>query len=138
MININYTLFMQMALFLIILFLLNVILYKPLLKAIREREDKIEGLKKEAERLKSEASKYENEYKTKIISTEEEAKKKYNSAILAAMKERDEKIFEQKKQAAAEIGAFEDEIKKQIDIEINASKDFAIEIANRIYRQLFG
>ncbi|WP_051904414.1 ATP synthase F0 subunit B [Hippea jasoniae] len=138
MINIDYTLFLQMAAFLILMLLLNVILYKPLLKTIKERFNRIETLRSEAERLKSEALKYEEEYNSRLTMTEEDAKKKYNNAILSAMKERDEKIFEQKKQAAAEIGAFEDEVKKQIDIEINASKDFAIEIANKIYKQLFG
>jgi F-type H+-transporting ATPase subunit b len=58
MIDFNYTLLIQFFNFLVLLFLLNILLFKPVLKAINKREetlvtlfDGVEGIKKEAVRL---------------------------------------------------------------------------------------
>jgi F-type H+-transporting ATPase subunit b len=55
MIDFNYTLLIQFFNFLVLLFLLNILLFKPVLKAINKREktlvtlfDGVEGIKKEA------------------------------------------------------------------------------------------
>jgi F-type H+-transporting ATPase subunit b len=44
MIEINASLFYQMANFLVLMFLLNLVLYRPLRRIVRERKEKMDGL----------------------------------------------------------------------------------------------
>ncbi len=138
MININSTLFMQMGAFLVLLFLLNIILYKPLLAKIRERFATIEELNEKARRYQEEAQKNEEEYKTKILEAEQTAKQNYASKIAAALKEKEEKIAEENRKAMDEIRKIEEQLNKNIEMELASSKDYSIDIANKIYKQLIG
>ncbi len=138
MININSTLFMQMGAFLVLLFLLNIILYKPLLAKIRERFATIDELNEKARRYQEEAQKNEEEYKTKILEAEQTAKQNYASKIAAALKEKEEKIAEENRKAMDEIRKIEEQLNKNIEMELASSKDYSIDIANKIYKQLIG
>jgi F-type H+-transporting ATPase subunit b len=55
MISINYTLFIQAGLFILLMLVLNAILFKPFLRFFEERRNKISGDEKEAARLHEEA-----------------------------------------------------------------------------------
>jgi len=134
--NINHTLFIQMANFLILLFILNLILYRPLFKKIRERLQTIEDMRKRADQLKSEAEKNLKEYSSKIKEAENSAKANYAKIVNETLEERERKISLYQKEALDEISGFEEEINKQIELEIESSKDYSIEIANKIYKQI--
>ncbi len=134
--NINHTLFIQMANFLILLFILNLILYRPLFKKIRERLQTIEDMRKRADQLKSEAEKNQQEYSSKIKEAENNAKENYTKVVNGALEEKEKKISQYQKEALDEINRFEEEINKQIELEIESSKDYSIEIANKIYKQI--
>ena len=136
MININHTLFIQMLDFLFLLFVLNIILYKPLLSKIRERYTRIEDLKNKATALKGEAQKNEEEYTRRIKEAEEKAKEDYVNLISKTLKEKDERISQKQREALEEIRKYEEEINKQIELELSSSQDYSIEIANKIYRQI--
>ncbi len=136
MININHTLFIQMIDFLFLLFVLNIILYRPLLSKIKERARKIEELKNMAEKLKGEAKENEEKYFTKIKEAEEEAKKNYADTIAKALKEKEDKISQEQRKVIEEIREFRESINKQIELELDSSKDYSFEIANKIYRQI--
>ncbi len=51
MIDLNYTMLIQMVNFLVLIFILNLLLYKPITKIIDERNKKIEDSKSEVESL---------------------------------------------------------------------------------------
>ncbi len=55
MIDINGSLFIQVGLFIFLMFVLNKIFFKPFLRFLEERQAKIEGDEKEAVRLQEEA-----------------------------------------------------------------------------------
>jgi F-type H+-transporting ATPase subunit b len=44
MVDINWTLFIQIANFLLVIFILNIVLYKPIRSILRQRKSKMEGL----------------------------------------------------------------------------------------------
>ena len=44
MVNIDGTLFVQIANFIILIFVLNSVLYRPIRKILKEREEKVNGL----------------------------------------------------------------------------------------------
>ena len=55
MISIDYTLAIQVALFIILMVVLNKLLFQPFVGFLQERQEKIEGDEKEAARLQEEA-----------------------------------------------------------------------------------
>ncbi len=136
MININHILFIQMLNFLFVLFVLNIILYRPLLSKIRERFKTIEDMKEKAEKLKQEAKENEQVYKVRLEEAEQKAKENYAKIVNDALKEKEQRISEHHKKAIEEINKFEEEIKKQVELEINSSKDYSFEIANEIYKHI--
>lgn len=104
MIDINWTLFVQIANFLVIIFVLNVIVYKPIRKILKQRKAKVDGL--------------ENNIQT--ISTDAEAK---NQSFAGGIKEARLK-GQQQKEALLQAAADEE---KAIVAQINekAQKDLA-------------
>ena len=65
-IAIDYTFFIQMGLFIVLIFLLNALLYKPVLKVMEERGKKISGLEGDAELLGDEVEKKLADYRARI------------------------------------------------------------------------
>ncbi|WP_025270125.1 ATP synthase F0 subunit B [Hippea sp. KM1] len=138
MINIDSTLFMQMVAFGVVLVLLNAILYKPLLEKIRERLSVIDEFTKTAESLRQQAEKNEQEYSSRLDEAEKQAKASYSKIVNEALKEKEETLSSESRKAFEEIGKFEEEVKKEIEIELASSKDYSIELSNKIYKQLVG
>ncbi|HNQ47631.1 MAG TPA: hypothetical protein PK125_10755 [Syntrophorhabdus sp.] len=62
MIEFNITLLIQFVNLLVLLFLLNFLLFKPVLKAINKREKTLGSLSDRVEDTKQEAAKFEREY----------------------------------------------------------------------------
>ncbi len=83
MIDINISVFIQMANFLVLLVLLNLVLYRPIRAILKQRQERIEGLSAEAEscRLK--------------------------------LEETDRELVEGRRQAQAEGGTFRNELRNQ-------------------------
>lgn len=66
MIEINITLLMQVIGFFVLLFVLNGLLYKPVLGILDERKERIDGSKKEAERLQKDVQDKADAYEKKL------------------------------------------------------------------------
>ena len=89
-----------------------------------------------ANKLKREAKENEEKYSMKIKEAEEKAKENYASTIAKALKEKEDKISQERRKAIEEIKKFGGSINKQIELELNSSKDYSFEIATKIYRQI--
>ncbi|MBI5286396.1 MAG: ATP synthase F0 subunit B [Deltaproteobacteria bacterium] len=76
MIEFNITLLYQIGAFFILLFILNYLLYKPVLGILEERKDRIAGVKGEAESLekkvRSRLQEYENRLQEAKLNAQEE------------------------------------------------------------------
>jgi F-type H+-transporting ATPase subunit b len=66
LLDINYTLLIQMVNFLLLVLILNWLLVKPVMKIIDERRNRVEGNEDEAERLMNEADENISEYEGKL------------------------------------------------------------------------
>lgn len=66
MIDFNYTLFIQFANFLILLILLNIFLFKPVLKALNKRDGTISSLFGKSSSIKEELVELEKSYEEKV------------------------------------------------------------------------
>lgn len=123
--TVNLTFIINIIQFLILVWILNRILYRPVLRFINKRRGKIENLEEEAKRYKNEAQSL-NEKRHNLL---EEARKKHRDILEKARREgekiKQEKLKEAKQEARkiieraeAELEAEEDIIRQQIQKEI--------------------
>ena len=114
MIELNMTLLMQVIGFFILLFVLNGLLYKPVLSILKQREERIDGAKKEAEQLFKEVQARTDDYEkrlheAKVKGQEERLKlrqvglEKEKLILDAARKEAQESVSGAKKRLEGEI-----------------------------------
>ena len=73
MLDINVTLFFQIANFLILLFLLNIILYRPIRKVLGERKDEMDSLSGLLEEFQTKSEQYGKELNENIIKARKDA-----------------------------------------------------------------
>ncbi len=100
----------QMINFLILLFVLNLVLYKPIRNVILERKAKIEGMQNAAEKAADDLVAGEEEYKNGLRQARAEGLKKKEAFIEEASKEEKEIIDRINKKAQANLA----KIKKQV------------------------
>lgn len=106
MISLNFTLFLQLAVFLVFLWVLTGFLFKPILSILDERLDKTEGLRIKVAELEEEVRKKAREYKSRI----EEARVE---AIGVKSAQRKEGLGEERKILGAAIEKTRDIIEKK-------------------------
>ncbi len=102
MINVNFTLFIQLINFLILLLLLNALLYKPILAKIREREAKIKGDRDKAGQLENEVLEQEKKHQEALVEARQVAAKE-KAELLATAKKSEADVLETARVTAARI-----------------------------------
>jgi len=112
-INVNFTLFIQLINFLILLLLLNSLLYKPVLAKIREREAKIKADRDKASQLDAEVLEQEKKHQEALIEARQVAGKE-KAELLAEAKKSEADILEKARIEAARIV---DDMKSSIQAE---------------------
>lgn len=93
------TIIIQIVNFFILLFFLNIFLFKPLKQAIKDREDKVRNTLDEAESINAEAEKLKEQYGQKLSQAKKEAQDIIQSAQDSAEKTKNEIIDDAKKEA---------------------------------------
>lgn len=73
MLDLNITLLFQLANFLIALFVLNILLIRPIRRIIRQRKDVMDGMRGEAETFEDEASGRLNAYEAALVQARRDA-----------------------------------------------------------------
>ncbi len=94
-----FTVIAQVINFLVLVWLLKKFLYKPILKAINEREKKITGQLKEADDKKAAAIKEQNDFKKKNADFDQQKKVLMDKAIADTNAQRDKLLQEAKDEA---------------------------------------
>ena len=136
MIDINGSLFIQAALFIFLMIVLNQIFFKPFLRFLSERQAKIEGDEKEAARLQAEAE-------TRRLQVEEglnkgniqaaDAKRRILDKGAQEGKARIDKVQQEVDAEAPRIKAQIDQEGRQVAADLERSKgQMAREIAEKI------
>lgn len=99
LLQLDATLLIQMGLFLILLFVLDRILFKPILQSLRLRTEKVDGRKAEAIALRAEAEELVSRYR----STLEEARREASAIrdeLIAQGKEHEQRLIDEVRQLA--------------------------------------
>ena len=138
MISINATLLIQIIHFLILVFILNRLMFRPILRVIEDRDKHLENENKNLDRLKEET----DELIARCTSVEMGAKKKANAESLNLKKEAieiSEKIFSDTRD---EIASIRDEADREIDLKLKEARkslrDEALILAEELTEKLIG
>ncbi|MGD0229409.1 MAG: ATP synthase F0 subunit B [Syntrophorhabdales bacterium] len=139
MIDLNYTLIIQFSQFLILLILLNFLLFRPMLNALKKRHTTIQSLAERAEDTGKEAEgltrTYEENLKEKRLPVMEQREKALKEAHAVSMKV----IEEARRDLAEELTKVKDTVKSEGESAFKAllgeSDRFAVEIAQKIMKR---
>ncbi len=136
MITMDITLVIQMINIIILMFLLNKVLYKPVLGILRERSKKMKGTQEEIERFDKDARLRQEEVDKKMAQASSKAKAALDSARTEAAAAGNEKLAAIKAEVDADREKKMSELKSQIDSagkSLQESLDtFAADMAGKI------
>ena len=115
MISVDYTLFIQMANFIVLIFILNVILYKPIRKILIERKKKIQGYEEGIEGLQRDSSESEETFQAKIGEAKTKGFQEKEALKQTGQEEERQLISEINQKAQAELEAVRGQIAKDAE-----------------------
>lgn len=99
LVGLTWEYFFQIVNTIVIFLILKYLLFKPVLKIIKEREEDIANEIREGEKMKAEGAAYKAEYEEKIGGAEEEGRKIIETAVARAKEKSDMIIDDAKKDA---------------------------------------
>lgn len=102
MIQVNFTLFIQLINFLVLLFILNVLLYQPIMAKMREREAQIRKDQEQAAELDQRVQDQENRHQEELAKAKQTAAQEKN-VLLAEAKQKEAAILDKARAEAARI-----------------------------------
>jgi F-type H+-transporting ATPase subunit b len=136
MIDIDWTLFMQIANFLLLVFLLNMVLFRPIRETLKERQNLFSGLQSDVSSLCETEQSVRQDIQSELLSARKsgvnkrDMLKQEGSAMEAGMMEK------AKAEADAEMARMADKIKSDVAAAREAlspqAQSFALDLAAKI------
>jgi F0F1-type ATP synthase membrane subunit b/b' len=136
------TLVLHIILILLMVYLLNVTLYKPINQILASREKRTRGRLSEAEEITQSVNAKMSEYETSLREARGEAYAATEAERAEAMKDRQQKLNEMRQQLAASVAHEKETIQQQAaearhDLEGDARR-IAAEIGGRVLKRPVG
>ncbi|MGV8073642.1 MAG: ATP synthase F0 subunit B [Syntrophobacteraceae bacterium] len=136
MIDINLTLFIQMANFLVLLALMNLVLYKPIRRIVAQRKQLFIEQQEAVDKAQAEVVAVEQEFNGKILEARKLGRQRIQEFKATAYEQEKDLVQEAGKEAAkqlqdmrsaiqGDLAAARDQLKKQVKI-------FSTELAQKI------
>ncbi len=136
MISLNHTLLIQMLNFIVLIILLNAIIFKPILRILDERKEKVEGTLNEARLLTEKAEELMAEYERKMAEARQQALQMVNEGRLQAIEEQRGILARAKEEAEEQLTKLKENIEREKEEASGALERFAqvlsISIAERL------
>lgn len=126
MLEINATLFVQIANFLILLFLLNLILYRPIRRVLSQRGQEMGSLEEAAEGFKGKALQHEKALQEGLMELRKEGFKEKEGLKGAGLQEEKGVLHEAASLAEGRLGKARDEIQNRM-VEVRQSLQSQVE-----------
>ncbi len=114
-ISADWTLFLQIANFLVLIFVLNVILYKPIRKILAERQAKIRGLEEGISTAENEAVEAQKSFKEKMSSARAKGNEEKDKFKQAGEEEQKRIIGEVNEAAQKELENVRAQVAKDVE-----------------------
>jgi F-type H+-transporting ATPase subunit b len=134
-IQIDFSLVLQIINFVFLIFLLNILLYKPMLSVIEKRKGRLEESEKEVSRLKLTVEEKAAAYEEKVRLTRAEHLGKNKGYVKEGAEKAKEIIGETGREISLMLGEFSGKLQKEVNATrelLNLrSRDISIEIAEK-------
>jgi F-type H+-transporting ATPase subunit b len=114
LIEINFTVLIQAFNFFLLLVILNKILYKPLLKVLEEREQRIDGQQQQAKKIIEDGQVLQDDYNKKLYDAKIEAMNTKNAARSAASEQANGIIDDSRKKAEEIISQMQQQMVSEL------------------------
>jgi F-type H+-transporting ATPase subunit b len=138
MISINATLLVQIVQFLILLFVLNHILFKPILRIMAERDRHIADTKGNIENLELETVRLQEEFVSRMSDARKKASHERYELLLDSMKEVEGLIDESRKEVLYIRETAERDAEEELDKSKRLLHDQAAGLADEIIEKVIG
>ncbi|MCF8051189.1 MAG: ATPase [Desulfobacterales bacterium] len=138
MINIDGSLFIQIANFLVLIWILNIVVYRPIRKILIERNERIGGLEKGIENRLKDAQEKDEEFSRGIREARAQGVKEKDALIEEAAAEEKQIIAKINKKAQADLAAVRSQIEKDIDEVRSALQSQVDDFARAIGQKILG
>ncbi|MBN1842318.1 MAG: ATP synthase F0 subunit B [Deltaproteobacteria bacterium] len=119
MISVDWTLFLQMANFIVLIFILNAVLYKPIRKILIERKKKIQGAEESIKGAQQDAAETMQTFQTKIGEAKMKGHQQKEGLKEAGQEEERRLVDEINQKAQADLEA----VRVQIAKDAGAARD---------------
>jgi F-type H+-transporting ATPase subunit b len=127
MINIDQSLIFQLVNFLLLMFILNALLYRPIRNILKQRASKIALLEEEAQKAKSEMVKKEQDYQDRLQQARKEGSEQKNQFKLAGQEEEKKLLQQTNQKIEADLTQNRQKIAQQVE---EARKKLSGEVAS--------
>lgn len=139
MIEFNATFIVAMLSFVVFIFIMNAIFYKPVLNIMRKREEYITGNYSEAKENSEKAQHFDSERAEQIQKTQETCRVKIKDAVEKAQNEASKVTQSAREEVKSQIQAQKDSLYKAgKELEDNVKKNVVSDLANSITSKLIG
>jgi len=127
LIEVNFTILIQAINFLLLIFILNKLLYKPILKNLEEREQRIEGQQQQAKKIVEDGQVLMGDYNQKLYNAKidamntknaarNEASEQANAVIEESRKKAEEIINQMQQQMTSEMAQAKKELEPELSV----------------------
>lgn len=138
MINIDIVLLFQAVNFLALLFLLNILLYKPIRKVLAERAAEISASKEKTVSVDRDVSEKMAQYEQKLQAVKAAATEERNRMLRAAREEESRLIEAARSEAAEGLSRIRESIEKESAVAESYLKDQAAALSRQITEKVLG
>ena len=123
LIGLTWEYFFQLANTVVVFLILKKLLFKPVMKIIKEREEDIAANIQEGEKMKAEGTAFKKEYEEKLGNAEEEGRKIIDTAVNKAKEKSNNIIDDAKKNAETMVKIAKVDIEEERVNSMNEMKD---------------
>jgi F-type H+-transporting ATPase subunit b len=132
------SLVIQIANFLLIIWILNLILYRPIRKILRQRKEKIEGLELRIETYKEDAQKKDDAFASGLQEARTKGLKEKETLLQAAAEDEKQIIASVNAEAQAELAEIRKKIKEDAEAVSASLQEKVDEFADDICQKILG
>lgn len=138
MVDINLTLFVQMANFLVLIVILNYLLYKPILAILDKRKNRLDESEGEIKRLNATVEQKAAEYEEKLRLAKQDALEKKGEILKEAADNAKAIIDERRSRIPAMLAEFQGKVGQEVDAARRILKDQSQKISAEIAEKVLG
>lgn len=138
MIKVDGSLFIQIVNFLFLIWVLNIVLFKPIRNILLKRKEKVEGLQQRIDISNKDASERDAAFDQGIREARAKGLKEKDSLMAAASEEEKNMIEEINKKAQADLAEVQDKIKRDAEAVRTVLQKEVDDFAKAIGQKLLG